>query len=48
MVKSPLENGNGPTAADATATADRTATAGGRIGWPTIVSGPGFGLAELV
>jgi hypothetical protein len=48
MVKSPLENGNGPTAAGATATADGPATADVRIGWPTIVSGPGFGLAELV
>jgi hypothetical protein len=46
MVKSPLENGNGTTAADATATADGPAWV--CVGERAIVSGPGFGLAVLV
>jgi hypothetical protein len=46
MVKSSQENGNGTTAADRTATAGRTGAM--RVGEPSVVTGPGFGLAGLV
>jgi hypothetical protein len=46
MVKSPQENGNGTTAADCTAMAG--GATGARMGEPTIVAGPGFGLAGRI